>query len=288
MTKIAIVGDVHNHWSDGDATALAGLGVDLVLFVGDFGNEAVAVVRSVAALDLPKAVILGNHDAQYSATQKGKSKCPYDRTREDWVQLQIDLLGEAYVGYGCRDFPSLGLSVVGSRPFSWGGDTWKNTSFYQQRCDVEDFTRSAEKIQAAIALAAFETVIVLAHNGPTGLGETPESPCGKDWGKTTGDYGDPDLALALAQIPAGKQVPLVTFGHMHHSLRHRTDRERQISHLEDNRLYLNAACVPRIRQFEDASWHNFTIVTLLDGQVSAAKLVWVTATGEVVSAEEIR
>eukprot|EP00955_Chlamydomonas_euryale_P107171 365747-Chlamydomonas_euryale.AAC.48 len=35
----------------------------MVLFVGDFGNEVVGLVAKIAALELPKAVILGNHDA---------------------------------------------------------------------------------------------------------------------------------------------------------------------------------------------------------------------------------
>jgi hypothetical protein len=30
---------------------------------GDFGNEAISLVADIAGLDLPKAAILGNHDA---------------------------------------------------------------------------------------------------------------------------------------------------------------------------------------------------------------------------------
>ncbi|MDJ0703055.1 MAG: metallophosphoesterase, partial [Leptolyngbyaceae cyanobacterium MO_188.B28] len=63
LIKIAVVGDVHDQWEPEDALALKHLKVDLVLFVGDFGNEAVDIVREIAALDIPKAVILGNHDA---------------------------------------------------------------------------------------------------------------------------------------------------------------------------------------------------------------------------------
>ncbi len=56
---IAVVGDVHNQWDEQDNLALQRLGVDLALFVGDFGNEAVEVVRKVAAVETPKAVIHG-------------------------------------------------------------------------------------------------------------------------------------------------------------------------------------------------------------------------------------
>jgi predicted phosphodiesterase len=80
--KIAIVGDIHNQWEVEDAIALQELGVDLVLFVGDFGNEAVEVVRMIASVDLPKAAILGNHDAWYTASDWGRKRCPYDRNKD--------------------------------------------------------------------------------------------------------------------------------------------------------------------------------------------------------------
>ncbi len=124
VIKIAVIGDIHDRWDDHDEAALQALGVDLVLLVGDFGNEAVGVVRSIASLSLPKAAIFGNHDAWYSATEWGIKKCPYDRTQEDRVQQQLDLLGVAHVGYSKLDFPTLNLTVVGSRPFSWGGSDW--------------------------------------------------------------------------------------------------------------------------------------------------------------------
>ncbi len=65
-----------------------------------------------ASLSLPKAVILGNHDAWYSATSWGRKKCPYDRNQEDRVTAQLELLGVAHVGYSKLDLPSLQLSIV--------------------------------------------------------------------------------------------------------------------------------------------------------------------------------
>ena len=118
--KIAVVGDVHDQWEQEDGIALKHLGVDLVLFVGDFGNESVEVVREVASLDMPKAVVLGNHDAWYTATEWGRKKCPYDRSQENRVQAQLDILGVSHVGYSKLDFPAFNLTVVGGRPFTWG------------------------------------------------------------------------------------------------------------------------------------------------------------------------
>ncbi len=219
--KIAVVGDVHEQWEAEDGMALKHLGVDLVLFVGDFGNESVEVVRAIASLDIPKAAVMGNHDAWYTATGWGRKKCPYDRSQEDWVQQQLDLLGEAHVGYGKRDFPAFNVTVVGGRPFSWGGPEWKFADICQQRYGISDFEQSAARIFQAVKSAACQTIIFLSHNGPSGLGDRPEDPCGKDWHPIGGDYGDPDLAVAISlSLTLGKNVPLVTFGHMHHTMRH--------------------------------------------------------------------
>ena len=41
------------------------------------------------------------------------------------IRQQLEALGESDVGYACRRFPQLGLSVIGGRPFSRGGTDWK-------------------------------------------------------------------------------------------------------------------------------------------------------------------
>lgn len=276
VLTIAVVGDVHDLWDPIDAAALHHLNVDLVLFVGDFGNESVETVRAIAALDLPKATVFGNHDAWYSATDWGLKKCPYDRSREDWVQDQIDLLGAADVGYRHRDFPALNLAVVGSRPFSWGGPTWKYAAFYQQRYGVSDFASSTARMLAAVEQSAAPSIVFLGHNGPAGLGDRPEDPCGRDWQPLGGDYGDPDLRAAIAQTKAaGKKVPLVAFGHMHHQLRHTQTHLRKSLHADTTgTVYLNAARVPRIVRQGNKSRHNFSLVSLCGDQVTEVALVW--------------
>lgn len=287
LIKIAVIGDVHDLWDANDEVVLKQLEVDLVLFVGDFGNESVEVVRAIAALELPKAAVLGNHDAWYSATHWGIKKCPYDRSREDWVQQQMDLLGAADVGYGKLDFPLLNLTVVGSRPFSWGGPTWRSADFYQKRFGVTDFEGSTARIVAAASSAAHKIILFLGHCGPTGLGDRPEDPCGKDWPPIGGDYGDPDLEAAIAQTKSlGKTVPLVAFGHMHHQLRHTQQQQRKSVHANpDETLYLNAASVPRIMQNGTNRLRNFSLVSLQAGVVSQISLVWVDQNGTLASQE---
>ncbi len=86
----------------------------------------------------------------------------------------------------------------------------------------------------------------IGHNGLTGLGDRAEDTCGKDWQPLGGDYGDPDFAEAIDKVRTlGKSIPLVTFGHMHHRLRHRKDRLRTIiNNSQEETIYLNSACVP--------------------------------------------
>lgn len=41
------------------------------LGAGDFGEEAENLVKEIADVDVPKAVILGNHDAWYTLAIQG-------------------------------------------------------------------------------------------------------------------------------------------------------------------------------------------------------------------------
>ncbi len=284
---IAVVGDIHDQWEEADNLALQALGVDLVLFVGDFGNESVSVVHCLTQLPIPIAAIAGNHDAWYSASTWGHKQCPYDRTQEDRVQQQLDLLGEAHVGYAQRDFSQFNLSVVGARPFSWGGPEWKNKEFLRDRYNVTNFTESTAKIVASAQRSACDTLIFLGHNGPAGLGEQPEDICGRDWQPLGGDHGDPDLSEAIAQVRvAGKLIPLVTFGHMHHRLRHTQSRLRTPVKVDAlGTVYLNAASVPRIRQHDGQTQRNFCLVSLKNSIVEEISLIWVGHDGAIVSQE---
>lgn len=282
--EIAIVGDVHDQWEFADNEALMALGVDLVLFVGDFGNEAVEVVQRVSWLTIPFAVVLGNHDAWYTATPWGRKRSPYDHEIEDRVQEQLDLLGTAHVGYDHRDFAELGLSIVGGRPFSWGGPELRTPAFHHQRYGVKSLEDSSDRIFAAAEAAQQESLIFLSHNGPHGLGEEPESICGRDWEPKGGDFGDPDLSGAIARArDLRKKIPLVTFGHMHHQLRHRSDRLRDIVVTDAwGTVYLNAAAVPRIQTKNGETRRSFSRVCLREGEVHTVELLWLGAEHEII------
>ncbi|MGL5795713.1 MAG: TIGR04168 family protein [Waterburya sp.] len=284
---IAVVGDVHNLWSYEDEIALEHLGVDLVLFVGDFGNEAVEIVRQIAAIKLPKAVILGNHDAWYTASSWGRQKAPYNQAKEDRVQQQLDLLGKDHVGFSGQNFPQLNLSVVGSRPFSWGGSTWRNSQFYSDRYQIHSFEESTAQMVKSAQDAAHNTLIFIGHNGPYGLGSKPEAICSRDWKPEGGDYGDPDFTQALADLRnQGKSIPLVTFGHMHHSLKYPVGKRRKIIEVQDQTVYLNAACVPRVVKTHSTVKRSFSLVSMSQGIVQSISLVWLDE-NYTIQAEEI-
>ncbi|EDX85425.1 Ser/Thr protein phosphatase family protein [Synechococcus sp. PCC 7335] len=288
IVKIAVIGDIHDLWELEDNAALEHLEVDLALFVGDYGNEAVEVVRRIAAVEVPKAAVMGNHDAYYSASAKGVQNCPYDREKEDWVQLQMDLLGEAHIGFGKREFPQFGLTVVGGRPFSWGGSKWRYRKFYRDRFDINSFDESLDLILAAADEAEHSTIIFVGHVGPYGLGDRPGDPCGKDWGKNGGDYGDPDFADAIALTQAaGKQVPLVTFGHMHHQLKNSDQLRTRVASDTKGTIYFNAANVPRIEATSGGERRSFSLVTLNQGTVESINLVWVDSSFTQVSQEQL-
>ena len=286
MVRLAVVGDVHDQWQPEDALALSHLGVDLVLFVGDFGNESLEVVRQVAALPWPKAVVLGNHDAWYTATEWGRRQCPYDRSQEDRFAAQLALLADWHVGYGLRAFPDLHLTVVGGRPCSWGGSEWQQGDFYQYYFGVAGWADSQERITTAIRQTHTPQVILLNHNGPTGLGAEPQAPCGRDWQPVGGDHGDPDLQAALETARReGFCIPLVVFGHMHQRLRGHLGQRRMWHRDTQGTVYFNAAVVPRIRQVQGKRWHHFGLVELTAAGVSRLGHAWVQPTQGQVTTE---
>ncbi|MED6146459.1 hypothetical protein PIB30_034571 [Stylosanthes scabra] len=292
--RIAVVGDVHDCWNlEEDSKALEFLQPDLVLFTGDFGDENVEVVQSVANLEFPKAVILGNHDSWFTKQFSGSEK--------DNVQLQLECLGEEHVAYQRLDFPMIKVSVVGGRPFSCGGKALFPKKLLTARYGIKDMDGSARRIlKAANGTPEDHFLILLAHNGPTGLGSAANDICGKDWEfKGNGDHGDPDLAQAISMIKENNQVfiPLVVFGHMHKELAYGKGLRKMVVVGTDNTIYLNGAVVPRVKGNSDAeialnspegggTTRVFTLVEISEGRVVKIKESWVSVVKDRTTLEE--
>ncbi|CAI5489010.1 unnamed protein product, partial [Closterium sp. Naga37s-1] len=191
----------HGMWhSWRDLAALKLLKPDIILFVGDFGEEQVQLVQQVSAVKammaavgahVEVAVILGNHDAWFHMFRK-ESAPLVDAV--DKLTQQLEALGSLHVGYGRVDLPQWHLSIVGARPFSYGPSSWAK-SFYRARCGVRTMNASTAKITETIRAAPeSHSVVVLAHNGPAGVGCSAWDICGKDFPSKGlppgGDFGD--------------------------------------------------------------------------------------------------
>ncbi|XP_043696175.1 uncharacterized protein LOC122646647 isoform X2 [Telopea speciosissima] len=228
----------------------------------------------------------------------------------DRVQLQLECLSGEHVGYRRLDFPMIKLSVVGGRPFSCGGDRLFRKTLLSARYGVNDMDTSAKKIyRAASGTPEGHAIILLAHNGPTGLGSKMNDICGADWVFVGGDHGDPDLAQAISELKETTQfsIPLVVFGHMHKELAYQNGLRKIIVVGADNIIYLNGAIVPRVKRLIGEQGHSsnsmtddmslcapdskgtaraFTLVDILDGKLEKIAETWVSVIGDETAVEE--
>ncbi|KAK3128543.1 hypothetical protein QOZ80_6BG0463230 [Eleusine coracana subsp. coracana] len=168
---------------------------------------------------------------------------------------------------------------------------------------------SAKKICDAAAVAPEGYfVVLLAHNGPTGLGSRIDDICGRDWVPGGGDHGDPDLERAISDLQRETRVsiPLVVFGHMHKSLAYGRGVRKMIAFGANETIYLNGAVVPRVKYAQPRSstvpideqnqlegsgvtvptLRAFTVVDLLEGRIEKIAEVWVLVNGTKTELEE--
>jgi uncharacterized protein (TIGR04168 family) len=266
-TTLYVIGDVHGFWDEADQAFLESQPEATAVFVGDFGEEDVALVERIAAVRSPKAIHFGNHDAWYAMRGRG--------TRER-VMRQLALAGEDFLGYRALLAAGGEVALVGARPFSWGGP-WLDRRFYEEMFDVRSHETSASRIVAAAESVAAEIPLVLVgHNGPRGVGGGPDALWGRDFELPAVDWGDPDQEQALARLrAAGRQVVACIGGHMHEALRGAFGLRRRLAEI-DGTTFINAAVVPRHKR----GLRHFVRVRIAEG-VTAAD-IWVSEEGDVV------
>ncbi len=274
-----VVGDVHRWWRPADVAFLERARPDLALFVGDLGDEDPDIVQRIADLAVDKAVILGNHDAWQSFGRK---------TSTPALRRSLEILGKDHIAYTVREVPSAGVSVIGARPFSWGGQSLRSPELYDEIYGIRTMRQSAAAIVDAARHAQHRDIVILAHNGPTGLGENTTDIFGKDFGKPGGDWGDHDLALALQRIDGlGLRVRAVIAGHMHHRLNHPRGGERIRFVRRGGVLFLNSAFVPRVVHTDDGDeLAYFLRTTWQQGECTAIEEVFVDMHGDERRAEQ--
>ena len=239
------------------------LNPDAILFVGDLGDGDIRFVKAINEIEIPTAVILGNHD-RGSDMSGSQLKC------------QLDLLGDKNCAWGLRVWERPLISVVGARPCSAGGGYFLSPQMKSVFGDVSLHESSERICNAAAQTAANVPLIVLAHSGPTGLGSDASSICGRDWKQPSIDWGDKDLELSIDQIRKTRSVDLVVFGHMHHGLkRSGGNRKTFVIDNKHSTAYLNAACVPRRGKDQNGSFlAHFSWVEFLDGKLKHASHRW--------------
>ena len=266
------VGDIHRCWREVDSVYLEREQADLTMFVGDLGDEDVEMVTRVAEIPIEKAVILGNHDAWQSFAKKELTEKLND---------SLDVLGKDHIAYSVKEVPAAGISVVGARPFSWGGQSLRSPELYDEIYGVRTMRQSAAAIVDAARNAQHRDLVILAHNGPTGLGSETTDIYGKDFGKPGGDWGDYDLELALQRIEGfGLRVRAVIAGHMHHKLLHPRGAERTRFIQRGDTTFINCAVVPRVVRSENGEELSYFVRTRwLDGECMSIEEVWVDTHG---------
>lgn len=255
MVRLALIGDVHGHWDALDAPLLDGLGYDVIVVLGDLAGlrhaGTLAVARGLAALRTPAVWVPGNHDAAHPA-QLLAEVAGQAWLGDPLASLQQRRLGELTAVMGAVQLgayslhPVGGLTLVAGRPFAMGGPTLSFPGALAEGWGVTSLEVSAARLCALVDAAPTDELVWVAHNGPAGLGARRGDLWGCDFRAAEGDWGDPDLAHALAHAAAiGKRVRLVAAGHMHRRLRGGGQRTWRAE--RDGVVYVNAAEVPRIR-----------------------------------------
>lgn len=251
---IALIGDLHGHWSEEDVEYFNASEYALLLVTGDLGSgterNGVEIARSLARLQKPTLVVPGNNDAPF-----GDEIAAEFRYQTGLVRLLGLVPGShatnegsghvALCGYALRTV-TLGereLSIVVGRPYAMGGSELSFRRALANRYGVTTMADSVARLRQLVHGAGAE-LLFLAHNGPTGLGDGKDDPWGCDFRPEQGDFGDEDLASALAHATTmGKRVLAVVAGHMHR----RVGANRVGSVQRKGTLYLNPAVAPRIQ-----------------------------------------
>lgn len=246
--RLALVGDIHGCWDESDNAYFARAAVDMVLFTGDLavftGNRTFRIAEVIARLEKPFAIVAGNHDCVTMPAFLGElthqellSNLAAGRIGKHYRKLQ-KMLGARLVGYSALDAGP--IVVVGARPFAMEGSRLSFRETVRRLFGIADLQASTARLTALVETAG-KPVVVLAHNGPAGLGAKRADMFGIDFRPGGGDNGDGDLAAALAATQG--KVKLVVAGHMHHAVR--GDGPRPIHGRLGKAVVVNAARVPR-------------------------------------------
>jgi uncharacterized protein (TIGR04168 family) len=165
------------------------------------------------------------------------------------------------VGYSRHEFSFGGLdfAILAARPHSMGGPALGCAPYLRRAFGVASMEESAERLKQLVDECPTERILFLAHNGPTGLGEARSDIWGCDFRPAEGDFGDPDLRIAIDHARArSKQILAVVAGHMHHALVGGGERRCLVE--QEGLLHVNAARTPRIFVLGEQRLHHHVVL----------------------------
>jgi len=251
--QIAVIGDLHAAWDDWDVAYFNQCAYAALVFTGDLGastrQDGARIAKLISRLEAPVLVMPGNNDARhYNAIA---AELAYRQGAKSLLR-GLDKVAQAPLAQLCG-FSSHhlalgpeGVTVIAGRPFSMGGPTLTFAEELKREFGVSSLEESAARIAELAAAAPTRDLILLSHNGPTGLGDRADSLWGRDFAEPSADWGDRDLAQAFEQMQRSDthRVLAVIAGHMHSPTRAGAPRTWQ-AHL-GGVLHVNPARVPRI------------------------------------------
>jgi len=291
VLKLAIVGDAHMQFDEEDVRYFNASDYAAVLFVGDLASKnpdsMFRLLPVINQLTKPAYLIPGNHDTTGvraligEITQNqflinfGASSQPRRMQR-----LKAELTGATLCGYSLHELPG-NLQMVAARPFSMGSTnrTVNFRPYLEKEYGVATLEQSRDKIISLIDRVS-SPYIILAHHGPFGLGSKATDIWGADFLPKETDFGDHDLAEAIAYARSIGKPPLaVVAGHMHYPTKH-GKKPKQWWVMQDAILYINAARWPRIFRQGDELLHHHVRLSLNAEDTARAEAVYVSAAGE--------
>ncbi len=283
MIRIAAFGDIHGSFDDEDIRMVQNADYDLALVVGDLPGRTHAgtleMARRIARISKPVYFMPGNHDGvsliQLIAELQGNAALSQRSHKKQFMlveNLREALAPAHYCGYTLHEIEVRGnkMSLVSARPHSMGGPDLAYKPYLAKVHGVESIEQSAAKILELMRKAA-APILVLAHNGPHGLGAHRDDIFGCDFRKEEGDFGDVDLALALDEAEKeGIPVLGVVAGHMHHRIRGGGERATIASRKKV--LCVNCAKVPRIFKEEGTERRHHVRLEISDKGIHAEQV----------------
>lgn len=258
---------MHMQFDENDVQFFNQSDYDAILMVGDLSSKnpdsMFKLMPLLNALTKPTYLIPGNHDTTGVRQLIGEImhndfliNFGTDSQVSRMKKLRKELVAPVLCGYSQHTLVP-GLAMIAARPFSMGStnSTVNFKPFLQKEFGVSTLAESAGRIKTLID-GINPPYLILAHHGPFGLGAKATDMFGADFLPQETDFGDQDLADAVAHALAIGKPPLaVIAGHMHYPTKH-GKKPKQWWLKRDGILYLNAARWPRIFRHEGRELHH--------------------------------